>query len=147
MLYLIALILIVVLLAANAKESCGSPLKFWILGSMGFYVAQFILSLLGWHYLKLWRTSSMKYFMVSGAMSIVYSGWLIWGNIMYYNDEGHCLMDAPGLMVTLCLLIIFGYFDMMKCLVFGCVGGFYLVMVVRGRRNAGAGANWIPAPP
>jgi len=113
---------------------------------MAAYMVQLVIACYGYHYLKKWHSFSVKNFFLSGAVSIVYTLWLFWGNVMYYDSASTCAKEAADLMVLQCILLIFGYFDIMKCLVFACVGSCFLVFRVRDRRHGGPRLNWMPAP-
>jgi hypothetical protein len=146
-LYLAAIGFITVWLMFTNSESCNEPIKGWCLGSLLAYIIQLITAMYGYHYLKVWNTMNLKVFFGSGGISILYTAWLIWGNSMYYDEKNDCNTKAPDLMILQCILIIFGYFDMMKCLIFSCIGSCFLAFWVRDRRNGGhANMNWLPAP-
>lgn len=71
------------------------------------------------------------------------TGWLIYGNILYYKDMQQC---ANGLKFIMFIMILFGYLSMAECCLSGClivvVVPLYFIMLRRHQRP-----NWMPAPP
>ena len=74
---------------------------------------------------------------------MILTGWLVYGNVLYYGQMTEC---DSGLRFGMFVLVLFGYLSMAECCLTGCFLIFlvpiYFFMLRRQRR-----ANWIPAPP
>ena len=72
-------------------------------------------------------------------------GWLIYGNTIYYQQLTFDNVNS-GLRWIMFFLIVFGYFEMLKCC---CIGTILCIMIpficIAARRARRP--NWIPAPP
>ena len=92
----------------------------------------------------------MKIILARFFLSIFYVGWLIWGNIYYYGnyynwyDPYYYQCDSYQLIIF--ILILIGYFEMLKCCCIGTCAIIMIPVVLQARRNAQR-PNWIPAPP
>jgi hypothetical protein len=80
------------------------------------------------------------------VQSVGLVGWLIYGNVIYYSSTNDCQANAYGLNLLMLLLIVIGYFQMLKCF---CYGTFiaisipFFLMAYRRQRQP----NWVPVPP
>jgi hypothetical protein len=54
---------------------------------------------------------------------IALTGWLVYGNVLYYGDMNQC---DSGLRFGMFVLVLFGYLSMAEC----CLTGCFLVFLV-----------------
>ena len=78
-----------------------------------------------------------------GTLFIV--GWLIYGNVIYYNELNTKNVN-DGFRWVMFFMIVFGYFEMMKCCCIGTIFCIMLPFIFIAMRRAQR-PNWIPAPP
>ena len=71
--------------------------------------------------------------------------WLIYGNVLYFRVN-ECETNAYYLYICMFLVILIGYFEILKCCCIGmciCVMVPILFFAVRRAQRP----NWMPAPP
>lgn len=112
---------------------------------MGAYLADVILLMYQFHNLKVTRKDNLKLMAVRFLVLVFNTGWLIYGNVLYYSkgtDQG-C---NNGYRLALFLVLLIGYFEMMKCC---CLSLFLCILIpmfffaVRRAQRP----NWMPAAP
>lgn len=87
----------------------------------------------------------MVLFFTRFGVLVVLTGWLIYGNVLYYNKSDPKQCDN-GFRTGMFLMILLGYFEMSKCCcmsLFVCVLLPYLVLIYR----RAAQPRWMPAAP
>lgn len=120
------------------------PAKLWIGVAIGCYLAEMAIGLFQWHYLMATRRSSLILMALRYLSLVTLTGWLVYGNTLYYSSG----MESCNnwLKLTMFMLILLGYLSMAECCLSGCLicilVPVYLIMLRRHRRP-----NWIPAPP
>ena len=73
-------------------------------------------------------------------------GWLIYGNVMFFRSENNCPTEAKGLNSIMFIVLLVGYFEMLKCCCMGtcvCVMLPLMFFAIRRARRP----NWVPAAP
>ncbi len=74
-------------------------------------------------------------------------GWLIYGNTIYYKNVSTTnYFTNSGLQWVMFFLLVFGYFEMIKCCCISTIVCIMIPFVFFAYRRA-ARPNWIPAPP
>ena len=73
---------------------------------------------------------------------------MIYGNIYYYQNEdefSYSFEDCENLGLCMFLLILFGYYEMLKCC---CVGTCVLLMIpiLMDARRRAERPDWVPTP-
>lgn len=136
---------IAIFVIINRNESCDIPAKIWLATMMGGYLADFILQMSQLHYLKKHRKESLMIMALRFLVLSFIVGWLIYGNILYYKKSNpkEC---GTGLRLIMFLVLILGYFEMLKCCCIGmivCIMVPFLFFAVRRAQRP----NWIPAAP
>jgi hypothetical protein len=81
MLALAASIIVIV----EHKEACAVNVRLWIGVVIGFYLAESITGLFQWHCLKKNHKSSIALMGVRFLILMGLTGWLVYGNILYYS--------------------------------------------------------------
>jgi len=142
---MILIITVAIFVIANKDEYCNIDAKEWLAGIIGSYLADFILLMAQLHHLKKNRRENLC---IMGLRMIVLTflvGWLIYGNILYY-DRSTDKTCGNGLRLIMVLILIYGYFEMLKCCCLGtciCILVPFIIFAVR----RGQRPNWVPAPP
>src|SRR5690242_8199013 len=97
----------------------------WIAGAIGCYMMEFILTMCQYHSIKKYMKESIMVMVLRYIVLLALTGWLIYGNVLYYN-KGNVDECANGLRLGVFLLLLFGYFEMMKCC---CLSLFVCIMI------------------
>jgi len=134
-----------IFLSLDRNDACSNvPAKLWIGVAIGCYLAEMITGLYQWHYLKSNRRSSLALMVLRYIVLTTLTGWLVYGNTIYYSAGMEACKN--GLKLTMFMLILLGYLTMAECCLSGCLivilVPVYIIMLRRHRRP-----NWIPAPP
>jgi hypothetical protein len=86
-------------------------------------------------------------------LNLLHTGWLIYGNILYYKYSEQCFdqfnkqesLDGMNLEWVMLIFVIVGYVTMFKCCIISsamlCLGPLIIRQIRRARRPD---ANWIP---
>lgn len=130
---------------ANSDEQCDIPAKMWLSGIMASYIAELILIMFQFHSLKADQRESLTIMALRYLVLVFLTSWLVYGNILYY-DKGTEQGCNNGLRLAVFLVLLIGYFEMMKCC---CLSLFVCIMVpifIYAMRRARR-PNWMPAPP
>lgn len=138
MVYAAIMVLIVaIFLASDNKENCGmnivetNPLtyqmqiKTWLIAVVGYYLCDFMLLLAQYHHIKQTRKESMCILMLRFMINCFLFSWLIYGNTVYFRSN-LCESQAYYLWLIMFLVLLVGYFEMLKCC---CVGTCVCIML------------------
>ena len=126
-------------------KTCQVNVATWMTGIMGAYLGDFILALYQYHYIKVSRQESILIMALRFIVLNFLVGWLIYGNVIYYDKTSPQGCDQ-GVRLGVFLMLLVGYFEMMKCFCMGlfvCILVPYLIFAVRRARRP----NWMPAAP
>ena len=146
----IAYNLIIVLVSSifvmvNKNAQCDISAKGWITVAMGSYLTDFIAIMFQYHKLKVTRKENLPLMGVRFLILVFLTSWLIYGNVLYFN-RGKPQDCDNGLRLCMFLLLLIGYFEMMKCFCISLLICVLVPLLVFSYRNA-ARPNWVPAAP
>lgn len=112
----------------NGPDCKAAPFQIWVIVEMSYYALSVILGIIFFQYLKRVRHESLCLIATNVLLGAVHSGWLIYGNVIYYQNNYACndeLKDTKSsqLPMTMFILLIIGYVTLMKFT-------FYAVMLI-----------------
>ena len=121
----------------NAIE-CGGPVKMWLTGIVLYYILDFILNMVSYHYLKTYNKDSYAVWGFRYVLLVFMFGWLVYGNFIYWSPDYFCdkLEETRWLDFLMFLSIIFGYFEMLKCFCISLLICFIVPMLFFANRRA-----------
>ncbi len=118
-------------------------IKTWLIVVVGDYLTDFIFLLAQYHHIKQTRKESAFIIGLRFVLNCFLVCWLIYGNTVYYRTN-LCEQTAYNLWVVMFLVLLIGYFEMLKCC---CIGSCICIMVpifIFAVRRAQR-PNWMPA--
>lgn len=123
--FLVALFLII-----DRKEICfmngGSmQIKTWLIVIVGNYLLDFMFLLAQYHSIRKTRKENLLIVFVRFLLSCFLVSWLIYGNVLYFRTP-ICQTEAYYLWLVMFLVLLLGYFEMLKCC---CIGTCVCVML------------------
>lgn len=101
-------------------------MQHWLIVVMGDYLVDIILLMVQYDFLKKHHRESLLLIGVRFLLSCFLVSWLIYGNVFYYRYETECSKSASGLTLVMFLVLLLGYFEMLKCC---CIGTCICVMI------------------
>ena len=110
-------ICVVGLLLGMNEKPCGD-FKMWIQVALGLYIFDLVVSMNQLMFLKKKRHENLWLILVSLVMMLVFTGWYIYGNVLYYRNRDICTSrteDAVNLTQTMWILVLIGYMTFLKC--------------------------------
>lgn len=131
------------LVAYTGETSCGG-FRTWLMGSMGIYIFDMIVSMNQLMAVKKGTNESLCLLLGSLIVLIVNTGWYIYGNVIFYSEEPTCIahpMDgypngyAPGLTSAMRFMIYIGYITMCKCCMVSTLCAIALPCLIVAYRN------------
>lgn len=143
------ILLIILLFGVSAKGCDVVPYKMWIDVEAGYYAFNVMFVYAYYRMLVKRRREDYRFLIANCALNVIHSGWLIYGNILYFGNDASC-PDQPdststALIWTMLALVIFGYVTLIKCCTFTtliiCFGPYMYRALRRARRPD---ANWQP---
>lgn len=122
----------------------------WLAVICGTYGSDMFLAYCQYAVLKARQKESLPIIFFRFILSLFLVAWLIYGNYYYFHfnidDELQDYYGACyGLSVLMLLVLIVGYFEMLKCC---CISTFICIMfpIILGARRNAQRPNWMPAP-
>jgi hypothetical protein len=109
--------ILVNLLAFSSETNCGN-FKNFLIGSMGFYILDTIVSLNQLMYIKKKGRESIWFLLGMYVVLLGNTGWYVYGNVLYYNNVSTCIAptaSAYKLTQAMFVMIVIGYCTMCKC--------------------------------
>lgn len=100
-------------------------IKTWLIVVVGSYLTDFIFLLAQYHHIKQTRKENLCVVMLRFFLNCFLVCWLIYGNTVYFRPN-HCETDAYYLWVVMLLVLLIGYFEMLKCC---CIGTCVCIML------------------
>lgn len=73
----------------NKDSLCNVSAKSWIAVAVGCYLVDFILIMFQYHSLKVTQKESLLFMAARYLTIVVLVGWLIYGNVLYYNKSNN----------------------------------------------------------
>ena len=126
-------------------DACNVPIKMWLGVQAGAYLSEIIVIMYQYHWLKKTKKENLYLLGARYLNLVLFTGWLVYGNTVYFNKsaEKSCV---EGLRLGLFIMLLFGYFQMMKCFfltIFLCI----LIPVIFFAVRRSQRPNWMPAAP
>lgn len=138
---------IIIALSVNKDSNLvkDNIVRKWLAVILGYYLVEFIFQMMQYHCIQKNGKEHLGLMGIRFLGMAFLVGWLIYGNVIYYQQLNFDNVNN-GLRWMMFFLLIFGYFEMLKCC---CVGTIVCIMVpfifIAARRARRP--NWIPAPP
>lgn len=131
----------------NNHEVCGPDfnVKIWLVTIDSIYVSDLLLALYQMRYLKTNRKESILLIGLRYIVLMVLVGFLISGNIQFFKSTDQS-SDCTSARNFTFILLILGYFEMMKCCCVGTLFCIFVPLFLYYARQAEQ-PQWIPAPP
>lgn len=123
--FIITITVIIFLLVNKDNSICGYPLSSWLTVHAGIYLTDFILLMYHYHYLKLHQKESIIILITRFVSDTFLVSWLIYGNVLYYKNELGNDEACGTLTLIMFLVLLIGYFEMLKCC---CTGTCVIIM-------------------
>ncbi|CDW81070.1 zinc finger protein [Stylonychia lemnae] len=142
------IIMILIVILVNISQDVlpkDDIVKRWLTVIMGYYVGEFILQMLQYHFILKTQRENLLVMATRFLGMVFLVGWLVYGNVIYYQQLDYHNINT-GYRWVLFILLLFGYFEMLKCCCVGtlvCIMAPFVIIAIR----RGARPNWIPAPP
>lgn len=139
-------VLIVLLFGVPARGCSAAPYKMWIEVEAAYYAVNVLFVYAYYKMLVKRRREDYRFLIANCALNVIHSGWLIYGNVLYFQKSSECSGEASSaLLWTMLALVIFGYVTLIKCCTFTsliiCFGPYIYRSLRRARRPD---ANWVP---
>ena len=74
----------------SGPECKVAPFKMWVAVEMSYYIFNCIYLYIHFQFLKRNRRENLKFVLFNGFLCVVHSGWLIYGNVLYYPNSQAC---------------------------------------------------------
>jgi integral membrane sensor domain MASE1 len=142
--FIIALCILIALFSDDG-DYCEMPAKMWLGIHFGGYSVDLILINMQLKYLKKHRKESLCLMGMRFLTLTFLVGWLVYGNMLYYIDYNP-YKCSNGVRLVMFLVLVLGYFEMLKCFCVGLVICIMVPFLVFAARRAQR-PNWIPAAP
>mmetsp|Transcript_42990 Transcript_42990/g.41356 ORF Transcript_42990/g.41356 Transcript_42990/m.41356 type:complete len:159 (-) Transcript_42990:331-807(-) len=120
--------LVAVFVIAKRNTDCAlknTTIKSWLVVAIGAYLADFILLMAQFHNIKKTHKESVVIILIRFIVNCFLVAWLIFGNVIYYAPN-LCQQEAYQLWVIMFLVLLIGYFEMMKCC---CIGSCICILI------------------
>jgi hypothetical protein len=132
------------ILLFNDYGDCGIPIQMWLTVFLGVYVAYSVVHLLNYYYIMKHRRGNFAFTFLDYLVLLFQFGWLVYGNVIFYDKKDMCDEKAYNLWLIMFMLIIIGYCEMCKCC---CFSVLFCVLIpllfVAGRMQQRP--DWAPA--
>ena len=134
----------------RGSDCSQAPFLVWLDVEYGYYVLNFIFSYAYYHDLKTRNRDNIKFMVVNCFLNLVHSGWLIYGNVIFWPNRLQCSDefgqdDGQNVIMIFIVFLVLGYYTLLKCCGFGtlliCFGPALYRSIRRGSRPD---ANWVP---
>jgi hypothetical protein len=99
-----------------------------------------------YHSLKLYQKESLIILGLRFILATFLVSWLIYGNVIYYQNELGNDQNCGTLTLIMFLVLLIGYFEMLKCCCTGTCVVVMIPLIYMSQRRAQR-PNWMPAPP
>jgi len=128
----------------HGEPDCGG-FKNWLKVSMGFYIADLIVSMNQLMHVKKMRHESLWLLISMFVLLLVNTSWFIYGNLIYYRNKDDCQNpnfpgNAPELTSSMWIMILVGYSTMCKCCTISALLAYLiplLISIQRRQNNSG----------
>jgi hypothetical protein len=144
------IIITALVLAVNKNVVVGPDwdAKVWLTVTLLYYILEFIMQMMQYHCVKKEMRENLC-IMASRYIGMLFLvGWLVYGNTIYYKNisSNTAAITNSGLQWVMFFLLVFGYFEMIKCCCISTIVCIMIPFVFFAYRRA-ARPNWVPAPP
>ena len=113
------IILVVVWVLIQKNETCPTfNFQRWLTVFVGYYGFDLVWIFMAYHSLLKYRRESLYIMGIRFLFSFFIVGWLVYGNIWFYKDEVKTPCKNNSLYLCMQLVIIYGYYEMLKCCCF-----------------------------
>ena len=119
----IILISIMYGLQYNGPECSVAPFLLWVQIEIGYYAFNLIFCYLYYKHVKNNRRESFKMMIFNCFLNLLHTGWLVFGNVIWYKYNGECRLEMTSADKTngdainwvFLAQIVVGYLPMLKC--------------------------------
>lgn len=122
----------------------GFHARSWITGMLICYCIDFVLIGFNIYNLKTKYVQNICVFLLRFLLLIAIVVQLIIGNVNYY-PKSDMTTDCGSLKTYALVVIIIGYFEMLKCCCLGMLGCCLIPVIILSARNQRPDSNWQPA--
>lgn len=122
--------MVTIFVLSDRKQNCGlndyqMQIKTWLIVVVGDYLTDFILLLGQYHHIKTTGRDSICIILIRFLLNCFLVSWLMYGNTIFFRPNS-CDVDAYYLWIVMLLVLLVGYFEMLKCC---CIGMCVCVML------------------
>ena len=141
----------------DGPECEAAHMKLWVEIETGYYAFNIIFCIIYFKNVQRYRRESIKLMLFNCFLNVLHTGWLIYGNVIWYKNNGECSTQfaaydkaqksssGENLIWLMLAQVVIGYYPMLKCCSIStliiCFGPSLWRSLSRGNR---ADANWVP---
>ena len=143
----------------SGPDCSMAPYKIWVQIEVGYYSFNLLFCYLYYKHVKNNRRESFKMMLFNCFLNVLHTGWLVYGNIIWYQFNGQCRQEfddwdkdqggdgnsGESFAWIFLALVVVGYLPMLKCCSIStliiCFGPSLWRSLSRQQRTD---ANWVP---
>ena len=84
------IVLIVLLFGVGAQDCPYAPYKMWIEVEAAYYAFNVVFVYAYYKMLVARRREDYRFLLANCALNVIHSGWLIYGNVIYFKNNARC---------------------------------------------------------
>lgn len=111
------IVLIILVFGMSGNDCSAAPFRMWVMVECSYYAFNILFVYAYYKRLMKRRRDDIRFQIANCFLNILHSGWLIYGNVLYFQNNAVCQHEhkSDSLNWIMLALVIFGYVTLIKC--------------------------------